>query len=120
MRLFAQSFIFSLLISIVFLGSCHHNRPDPPDNWDKKANNQVIGQIVLDNQVRNCASTVKKHVICTTPPDTLENVCAVIVTYTDGTPRERWEKDCINFMGNDTLVFDDGQFTYFYGTKTNP
>jgi len=112
-------FVLSFL-SLVVLIACHSKRPDPPNAWIQKANNTTIGRITLDNQVFNCASTSNKHVICTPMLDSIEYVCAAFVTFTDGSPRERWEKACPAFGASDTLIFDDGQFSYFYGTKSNP
>jgi len=101
--------------------ACHSKRPDPPNGWIQKVNNQTIGRITLDNQVFNCAATRDKHVICSSIMDSIEYVCAALVTFTDGSPRERWEKACPSGLNaTDTLIFDDGQFHYFYGTKSNP
>ncbi len=107
-------------LSFVVLIACHGKRPDPPNGWIQKVNNQTIGRVILDNQVLNCAVTRKKHVICTPNLDSLEFVCAAFVTFTDGSARERWEKACAPFGASDTLIFDDGQFSYFYGTKSTP
>ena len=104
------------LIPLVLI-SCHTHRADPPDHWIKKTNNNVIGQISFDNNVFNCAETAGKHVICVPNMDTLDHECAVFVTFTDGSARERWSKSCPDYGTTDTLLFDDGQFTYFYGTK---
>jgi len=111
---------FLSILSFVALAACKDNRPDPPNGWGQKVNNQTIGRITLDNTVFNCAATRKKHVICTPIMDSIEYVCAAFVTFTDGSPRERWEKACPAFGATDTLIFDDGQFSYFYGTKSNP
>ena len=111
---------FISLLSCMVLIACHSKRPDPPNGWIQKVNNQTIGRITLDNQVFNCAATRKKHVICTPILDSIEYVCAALVTFNDGAPRERWEKACPAFGTTDTLIFDDGKFSYFYGIKSNP
>jgi len=52
--------------------------------------------------------------------DSIQHVCAAFVTFTDGSPRERWELACAAFGTTDTLMFDDGKFSYFYGSKSTP
>ncbi|HCX21213.1 MAG: hypothetical protein CMB80_08610 [Flammeovirgaceae bacterium] len=115
MKLHAVLYLF---LAVVLLEACNQNRPIPPDNWVQKVNNQSINKITFTGDGRNCASSTGPHVLCGANYDSIPTKCYAMVMYLDGTPKEEWQKEC-TFLG-DTLIFDDGQFSYFYGSKSNP
>ena len=88
-------------------------KEEPPGGWEQKVNNKLIARIVLEEN-KNCAIARGEDVDCL--DYTTSDKCYVIVSYMDGTPKERWEKAC---DGN-VLIFNDGIFSYFYGKKSNP
>lgn len=115
---FLTHLLLSILLSMIF--ACNGDRPEPPDGWRQKINNELIGRVTLEGEpVMNCARTRGRHVICQPIIDSLEYKCYAIVSYLDNTPTEMWEKAC-PVLQSDTLIFDDGKFSYFYGTKSNP
>ncbi|WP_421873616.1 hypothetical protein [Marinoscillum sp.] len=108
-----------ILFVVLLLDACNANRPEPPDNWVQRVNNKSINKITLAGGIPiNCAYTSGRHVLCGAERDSIPESCHAYVTYLDGTPREMWSMSCS--FRNDTLIFDDGEFSYFYGTKTKP
>ncbi len=105
-----------LLTVVLMVVCCKPNIPTPPSGWKQRANNAIIGRITIDAAIGNCAETSGRHVICPASDDTLLFACSATITFTDGSPQEKWQLRC-EFGVSDTLLFDDGQQTYFYGTK---
>jgi hypothetical protein len=113
--------ILTFLIFAVVMIACNDDRPDPPNGWTQKVNNNKIDRITLVNQASNCAFTEKKNIVCRYVMDSLDNECMARVAFNDGSPEEIWTTYCPEEDGvTYTLIFDDGKFSYFYGRKRNP
>lgn len=83
--------------------------PTPPNGWKQKVNNTVIKRVSLAD-LYTCAYTEGRNVRCRS--DSID--CSATVSFTDGSADETWQDYC----GLDNyLIFDDGSFSYFYGTK---
>ena len=85
-----------------------NDRPVQPDGWKEKVNNKIIARVVVPD-FRNCAVTRGRNVECTVVEDTI--LCSAVVSFTDGSRKQHWKNECTKSF----LIFDDGEFSYFYG-----
>ena len=83
--------------------------PKPPDGWVQKVNDVTIARVNAGSC--RCTYTSGRHVKCRAYPDTID--CSAIVSFTDSSANETWKMNCMDSI----LIFDDGAFSYFYGTK---